>query len=620
MQAKAPYLTESALFFDSISYSRVVQTSDHRFTIEVPIRKDFVPGHTWKRCYPDGTWTIITEVCHKFRPRNIYVEDFVAKANQATVFASPNDFKRFNLQMEGTEPVTLSEITGPEFERVQPPDYPVLRVPKRSRSVGYAGRQWKDIDAPPPIPSWQRDHIRVPVPQAQLPSRAMETHPYRYQVQSQSGAFREAKASNMPDLTARPTSLNEHLAQQDYIKQREQRLSGGPSSVVPTFFGPTTPYPPPICSAPMTQVVTASSGYTPMHTRESRRSVHERLGPLTPPTRDTDNNQQEEAVEDPPINHSRPYNMNYQLTEEVVKGLTDGQIKRQYTALKRKYQRALSERRPNLARLINQQTGWYVAEMQRRRSGRYRLRADPVESTSTSGQRASQANTAACETLAAGQASSSKMPITTTAHTAMETIPVVVVDDDDEVMAPVVTTAAPQDSEIVSTRVDFSLSPIPTLPSLLGPFPTRPKRRKLNSTPPQLPKKQETSAEKLYRQFVAEPETDTRDSQYWNGDKEYMWGGLSDWSELDSTETQTRYKRRHVKNRAKHPIITRREYRDKKILAIERGYLGPISNSPYKRATFCLNGKPEPPKWWKKNKRDKILADFEAANLATGAK
>ena len=310
--SKAPYISEAALFFDALSYARVTQTADHRFTMKIPIRRDFLPGNTWKRCYPDGSWTMVVEMCHKYRPKNVYIEDFIAKANQSTVLATLNDFRRFTLQLEGTEPVTLSEVTGPEMERIYPPDHEAQPVPKRLR--GYVGRQWRDIDAPPPIPSWQRDHIRMPVPQPIIPSRALESTPYRYQVQSQTGRYREAKATTMPDLTARPTSLIEHQAQQEYVRKRAAQQPATEAELMQQL-------PPPLIQQAGSSTITVTASQpTPMHYEPRivtpfRVPAKERLGTkekqtVPGPSTGID------LSRDPPLNASRPYNMKDDLVQD----------------------------------------------------------------------------------------------------------------------------------------------------------------------------------------------------------------------------------------------------------------------------------------------------------------
>ena len=617
--SKAPYISEAALFFDAMSYARVTQTTDHRFTLEVPIRRDFIPGHTWKRCYPDGTWTLVTELCHKFRPKNVYVEDFVAKANQSTVISTPNDFRRFNVQMEGTEPVTLSEVTGPEMERIHQPDHEVQPVPKKRG--GYVGRQWRDIDAPPPIPSWQRDHIRVPVPQKIIPSRALESTPFRYQVQSQAGAYREAKATTTPDLTARPTSLGEHQAQQEYVRKRgecnKDNTSGQMYPLPPPLMGPS--------SSSFSPAVVTASGQTPMYTGQTvtmpatqHTPAKEHLGPRSPksPRHSTTTPGPSTGVDlslDLPLNASRPYNMNHELTAAQVATLSDGQIKRQHAALKRKHVRALSERRTNLVQLIKRQIDWYVAEMQRRRANRLQLRPSHPESAA-----GSPASSGSCshapDPPAATKPSTTVVP---TNDVTMQDATVITITDDSSLAPAVTTTATALPTSVPTEVVSYSVSSVSLLPSLFDIPPPLPKRRRLANTPPTVPNRKETSAEKLYRLFLAEPELDTANSEYWNTEKPYMWGGLSDWSDLDSIDTPARYKRRHIKNKSKHPIISRRAYRDKKLLALERGYSGTISNSPYRRATFCLNGRPAPPKWWKPEKVDKIMSEYASSFIAT---
>ena len=228
---KAPYIQESAKFFDYLSYSRVAQSSDYRFVLEIPIRRDFIPGYTWKKCYPDGTWSLIVEVAHKHRPVNVYMEDWVARANESSVIGLPEDLARFRKQMPGTEYVTLSDITaGAGHGKCYPSDHGVLPIPPRSGSANYTARQWRDLDCPPPIPSWQRDHVRIPVPQHDIALRGHDAGPLRRPYSSQSGVYREAVISSRPDFTAIPASFDEHLAQQEWL----HRHTAATTSAVPT--------------------------------------------------------------------------------------------------------------------------------------------------------------------------------------------------------------------------------------------------------------------------------------------------------------------------------------------------------------------------------------------------
>ena len=745
---KSPYVTESAKFFDSLSYSRLVQTTDHRYTFEFPIRRDFIPGHVWKRCYSDGTWTVVVEMAHKYKPRNVYIDDFVARANQHTVFSTAEDFRKFNTQFEGTEPITLSEIATPKYDKVHLPDHLIQPVPRRSRSTGYTGRQWRDMETPPPIPSWQRDHIRVPAPQRELPTRLMESSPYHRQVESQTGNYREANATDMPDLTAQPSSLNEHLAQQDYLKRRKLAAAGSTSSFVPSLMPVSTTATAGttrgLTSAEPTTAVPSTPMITGPSTSTYRPHVRERLGPHEA----TDEPAQMGTRDppDPPLSHSRPYQLKHDLTERQVVGLTDGQLKRQYNALKRKYQRALAERRYNLAQFIDQQVQWYLGEQQRRQTGRYRLPKacqtsssttptitvepikprtgvvrpiasvppapittiaisddemdndiipdDPMTATTSNVMDTTPPRSLVTSTLASTLLSSTPLATTSLASTSLATIPLALtslattslatnslaitppaytpavlttgailtytsttalsartttvlasqtstpstshssshlppsaptVDTTDMESAATTTIAAVTNAPSNQVTVGSSMASdivsafnVKTLPPLLAP--PRPPRKRKGDLPPLLPCRQETSAEKIYRMFLVEPETDVANSSYWLEDKTYMWGGLSDWSEVDSEETQERYRRRHVRGKERHPIITRLEYRNKKRLALERGYYGTISNSPYKHRTFCLHGKPEPPHWWKQARKDELLRNYEdnKSSIATG--
>ena len=538
---KVPYLTESARFYDYLSYSRLMQTGDHRFMFEIPIRKDFVPGNCWRRCYSDGTWSLTIEMAHKFYPRNTYMKDWTNSVEQSTVIATEEQQRKFRSQMENCEPVTLSDIADLD-ERIYHPDYGYKQLPQSSGSLNYEMRQWHDMEAPPPVPTWERDRLRVPVPQYHIPPAKLTLPPCEYQVQSQAATYRETGMSRMPDLTAVPSSFNEHLEQRDYIKQREIANQSGTLPVLA---------PQPLIN-PATIPTSGSVDVAP-------KPVKSRLGPRMLSDKPA---RLGSGPADPPLLHSRPYHVNYQLTSKQVHELNDGQLKRQLTALKRKYQRTLAEKRPNLGHLISQQITWYQAEQYQRKVGPFRPRKPVDDTTSSSGDKSTVATT----------------ELVTSASSAIH-----------DVNLP----SSSAISEPMTTEI-VSLTP-PPIPN-----------RRSSTTPPSLPSRRETSAEKLYRMFLVDPSEDVLNQSYWSGEKVYLGGGLSDWSEIDSPDTQKRYERRHVKQRDKNPIITRREYRDKKLLALSRGYSGQISNSPYKKGKFCKDGRPEPPRRWKKEKRDKI--------------
>ena len=558
---KTPYITEAARFYDYLSYSRLVQTSDHRFVFEIPIRKDFVPGACWRRRYSDGTWSLSIEMGDKFYPRTVHMTDWLNKAEQSTVFATEDDFQKFHAQMEGTEPITLSDLTNLE-DRIYHSEHGVKPYPPSSGSINHDMRQWHDLASPPPIPSWERDRIRIPVPQYHVRTSQWELPPQEHQIQSQSAEYREAGTSSMPDLTMDPTSFNHYLEQKEFIRRRE---------LIKSQQLPPASAPLPSLLEPIPHLASTSTNITTQATT-STVSVKKRLGPRIPSNKPA---RMGSGPADPPLLHSRPYHVNHQLTEVQVRELNDGQLKRQLTALKRKYQRTLAEKRPNLGHLISQQISWYQAEQYRRRVGPFRPKQSSANTSLTESNIDSEHGITTVASSADITSSNSGMQLSVSTSTVDVEMPMTAVSD---------------------TVITESVSLTP---------PHLPKRRRL-ITPPSLPPKKETSAEKLYRMFLVEPGEDTMNESYWSGEKIYLGGGLSDWSEIDSPDTQKRYERRHVKRRDKNPIITRKEYRDKKLLALSRGYDGLISNSPYKKEKFCRDGKPEPPRWWKKEKKDRI--------------
>ena len=560
---KAPYITESAQFFQAMTFSRVFQSSDYRYVMEIPVRQDFVPGFMWKKVYNDGTWSIVVEMAKKDMPYNVYMGDWLARANSATTFATREDFEEFRKVNEGTAPVCLADVvdTSP---RVHAPDPAQMYV----RRIDYRTRQWYDLAEPPKIPPGEPSRFRAPVPHPDLPVRARELPPHKYQLTSHADRYRDVTVmSSVPQQPQQPQQVQQQ--QRPQRRQREQVAT----PIVPMDVNPLPPISTPVAS---TSTVT-------------RR-----------------NNEVEDAgiIEDPPIDPMKPFNINYGLREGDLAHLNDNQLKRQYTALKRKHDRAVKELRHQLAKKIYEQLGWYINLMKKRQMG-------PFRQPGTKAKKA-KATTSMASSSMASTSMDSPFQVGTSAMTSAEGIIEQEMKAHPPVMVKPTSGPQPSSSAIVSQPAPVSFHSKYELFISANNKPPLPKRRKVSS-PPVVPPKWEDSGEKIQRIYFSPCESLTEsDKELLEQPKLYLGGCLSDWSDADSPRTQIRYRDRHVQRRHKHPVISHREYNRKKALAVKRGYHGPVSNSPFNPKTFCQNGQPEPPRWWRKSKRNKTKKDFSA--------
>ena len=726
---RSPYITESKEFFEAISYTRLIQSSDYRYLLEIPCRRSYIPGRVYKKCYNDGTWTILVEVANKYHPKNVYMQDWLTRANQSIVYCTREDHERFRSQMEGTQPVTLADISDDDLN-IYPPDHPPR---KRSSSTPRSRRQWLDLDAPPAIPYSERRAVRVPVPQHPTPSQAQRISPYGFQIESQQEEYRTARVTDIPDMTVIPRDLDEHLIQKEYLKRRDEANRAATTTA-------TRPLPFAVGSSalPSSQPETvASSSSAPV----AESTVIGTTEDVAPEVMEQD----WDMPEDQPTTSAstarrqlpRPFNVSPTLTEAMVQRLDDGPLKRQYSALKRKAQRARNEKRGNLVVLIDKHITWYLTELRKRQLGPYRPRAGAQTSTTTAGTSSSQvvATTEKAVTIrepptaVTTQASVSSQPTGTSSQSSsylsqiqlqhrLKTLstsspslgpPVTVataaavsaaagptvtgasisisipamasttttadslITTTGSTTTTAVTTAGVIGTNITSVAGTTLTSSSGSTRTLMSTSPSRPQRRRARAhsssrgesqfqqshdvdmpdvsvsilplhenydfvntntdiitndnnppivpsrrfvpgqnTPPVIPDKAETSAERKYRWhlFTEDIYSDTsiissNTSEIGSPSelKIYLGGGLSDWSEADSPESQQRYCKRHVMHRDKHPIITRGRYKRKKAIAKKRGYFGKVSNSPFHSPTFCKNGKSAPPRWWKASKR-----------------